>query len=629
AAHPSTQVLCLGYAIDDGEVKLWLPSQPVPFDLTRTYDRYLAHNAQFDFNVWNKVSGLPPVPIEKWYDVMAACAASAFPLSLGKAGEAAGIPEQKLKVGKSLILMLCRPDKTGKWPDKVKYRERYEAMYHYCKTDVVAMRALVKVLPETAALDPESLERKVWLNTARLNQRGAHVDVPFARGMVRLLGEAAAEKNRELSSMTKGAVSGGTAVTQIMGALQDKLPNLCAETVSQALQEPLRTDFDRALLQGRQYIAKSSTAKYRRMLDYADEQGRVHDLLAYHAAATGRYGGRGIQIQNFPRSSPPDPEPFMSLVSSGRPSVSTLEAEYGPIPEVASRYLRSTINAPATRNMCVADYSSVEAVAADWSLGDEAGLEGFRRGLDCYKVTASGMYGVGYDEVDEKQRQAGKIAVLACTYNGGWKALKEFARGYGVDWTPKEAMAIVRAYRRAKPGLPLAWKEFGEMSVTAVRSGVPVVVNSVRSCRFGMLGQHLWMKLPGGRKLWFPFARTEMISFDYEDEDGQVKKITVEAVTHMKMNAQAQWVRRGISGGSLFESYIQGLCRDLLVEAEIRLAEAGELQVLSVHDEIGIEVDTEGGMTHTELERIMSVLPSWAEGFPLRAKGWAGPRFKK
>jgi DNA polymerase len=30
AADPATEVLCIGFAVDDGEVQIWTPGQPVP-----------------------------------------------------------------------------------------------------------------------------------------------------------------------------------------------------------------------------------------------------------------------------------------------------------------------------------------------------------------------------------------------------------------------------------------------------------------------------------------------------------------------------------------------------------------------------------------------------------------------
>ena len=53
AADPSTDVLFVSYAVDDGEIETWLPGQPVPAPFLATAAdplawRTIAHNAEFN-----------------------------------------------------------------------------------------------------------------------------------------------------------------------------------------------------------------------------------------------------------------------------------------------------------------------------------------------------------------------------------------------------------------------------------------------------------------------------------------------------------------------------------------------------------------------------------------------------
>ncbi len=46
---------------------------------------------------------------------------------------------------------------------------------------------------------------------------------------------------------------------------------------------------------------RSSTAKFKTMLNVACADGRSRGLLQYHRANTGRWGGSHVQPQNLPR----------------------------------------------------------------------------------------------------------------------------------------------------------------------------------------------------------------------------------------------------------------------------------------------------------------------------------------
>ena len=52
AADPSTEILCIGYAVDDVPVRIWTPDQPIPeefFTAAREADwLVVAHNDQFE-----------------------------------------------------------------------------------------------------------------------------------------------------------------------------------------------------------------------------------------------------------------------------------------------------------------------------------------------------------------------------------------------------------------------------------------------------------------------------------------------------------------------------------------------------------------------------------------------------
>ena len=82
------------------------------------------------------------------------------------------------------------------------------------------------------------------------------------------------------------------------------------------------------------------------------------------------------------------------------------------------------------------------------------------------------------------------------------------------------------------------------------------------------------------------------------------------------------------AGPVIVHNCTQAVCRDLLVEAMLRLEANGFPVVLHVHDEAVAEVPA-GARTLEEFEQIMCVAPGWAAGFPISAAGWAGERYRK
>ena len=78
----------------------------------------------------------------------------------------------------------------------------------------------------------------------------------------------------------------------------------------------------------------------------------------------------------------------------------------------------------------------------------------------------------------------------------------------------------------------------------------------------------------------------------------------------------------------LVENVVQGVARDLLAEALLRLEHAGMPIALHIHDEIICEVPA-GCVDTAKLIEIMTASPVWAAGLPIAAKAWAGPRYSK
>lgn len=125
--------------------------------------------------------------------------------------------------------------------------------------------------------------------------------------------------------------------------------------------------------------------------------------------------------------------------------------------------------------------------------------------------------------------------------------------------------------------------------------------------------------LPSGRTIYFAFPKMMVDSHGFP------------TVTYMSRDSRTRkWGHvnhgRGAYGGLICQNLIQGLSRDLLSGAMVRVEAAGYPVVMTTHDELTAEA-AEGFGGVEELVDIMIEQPSWAPGLPLNAKGWEGQRY--
>ena len=120
AQDPSTEILCMAYAINDEEVALWTPDQPFPQAIVKHINaggQIRAHNAGFDRLITEFVLcpdfGVPTPRLEQWYCTAAQARANCAPGSLEDVGRFASSSMKKDHRGKQLIRLLCIPLRTS------------------------------------------------------------------------------------------------------------------------------------------------------------------------------------------------------------------------------------------------------------------------------------------------------------------------------------------------------------------------------------------------------------------------------------------------------------------------------------------------------------------------------------
>lgn len=303
ARHPTTDVLCVGWAEDTGGA-YWSPPDTIMFDDCL---RYVAHNAPFELAIWNHVLvpkyGWEPVRPEDFECSMAMAYAMGLPGSLEAAGAAVGLEAQKDMAGHRLMRQMAKPrdiapDGSITWWEG---DERLRRLGEYCCRDVESQRELYHRL-----LPLSDVEREVWLLDQEINNRGVQVDLPAVEAAIAAVEEETALLNARMQKLTNGMVGACSAVSQIADWLKFRgvqTPGLAKADVIALLDEVDKFPVEvRDVLNLRREAAKSSVAKLKAMSKGACDDGRMRGLFQYHGASTGRWAGRRVQLQNLPRS---------------------------------------------------------------------------------------------------------------------------------------------------------------------------------------------------------------------------------------------------------------------------------------------------------------------------------------
>lgn len=517
-------------------------------------------------------------------------------------------------------------------------QEEFVRLVEYARQDVRVEYMLYMTLPKI----PES-ELKVWRLDQQINDRGVQVDVHNAGGIVKTLDDYTDTLEDEALAITDYQVTSVKSPSSILAWLGSN----GVETTSidkETIKYLLTLDLDpkvRKFLELRQALGKSSVAKYDTLLAEAFYDGRCHGLFVYHGAGTGRWAGAGVQPQNLPRPAGKknlvdatmfgkDDEVYAdeldaAMLASG--DIDLVRMFWKDPMVLSADLIRTMFMSPEGKEFVCADFSAVEGRGLAWLAGQTNKLEAYVGGLDAYKVAASGIFKIPYEAVDGggkgDQRQIGKTAELACGYGGGYSALLRFgADKLGIN--EEEGTAIVKAWREANNKIVEFWYALTRASVDAMRSpGERFYAGKYIS--FQKRGKFLTMRLPSGRELYYPFPKLEDVEMPWSTE---AKPVFKKVVTAMTQNMAKQWVREPLSHVKLSENATQATCRDLLVNAMFNVTEAGYDVVMHIHDEIVAEID-EGKGNLAEFESLMTKLPEWAKGLPLKAEGWIGKRYRK
>ena len=627
AEAPDFRVLLFGYSCDGGPVSVvdlasgeTLPPAVLSALLNDTVIKW-AFNASFErvcLSRYLRDLGLLPagrfLPPSSWRCSMVWCEYLGLPHSLEKAGEVLQLKRQKLEEGKDLVRFFCRPAKPSlmngqsernlPWSDP----ERWQLFIDYNRRDVETeeeIRQRVHKYP---------VPEKVWKEYAldqEINDRGIRADRGFVRSALAVDESVRSALSAELQQRTE--LSNPNSVAQIRKWLEDhgtEVRDLSKKQVKELLAEA--SEEIRPVLLLRQQLAKSSVKKYQAMADTVCADGRIRGMFRFYGASrSGRWSGRGVQLQNLPQNHLFDLSEARSLVTAG--DEESLGLLYDSVTDVLSELIRTSFVPAEGKKFIVADFAAIEARVIAWLAGETWRSEAFARGKDIYCESASRMFGVPVEKngVNGHLRQKGKVAELALGYGGGAGALRAMgALEMGV--AENELKPLVDAWRKASPNIARLWRNVDAAVKTAVRARRKV---DLFALSFSRKDGMLFIELPSGRCL--SYVRPGITGNSFGGE----------SVEYLGIGPAKKWERIESYGPKFVENIVQGISRDLLAEAMTRLSSRGYRIVAHVHDEVIVEA--EPGDTVGEVCALMAQCPPWAEGLILRADGYECEFYRK
>lgn len=469
AEHPSTEVLSMYYDLKDGRGRRrWLPGMPAPIDLIAHVlagQLLEAWNSSFEFRIWNLVCtrlyGWPSLPLAQLRCAMAKSRAFALPGALGKAGDVLDLEYKKDPAGDALLKKFSVPQNPTKKRPGTRITpadepEEAERLYSYNERDIVSEAEASSRIP-----DLDATELQYWLMDQEINIRGVQIDRDGVQNCIAIINQAHEKYNRELYTLTGGAVARASELQKLQAWLRDNglhLDSLDQEHLEEALaiDDKIRRGMRayvvdaeagtayqvsrlpmpphcRRALEIREKVGSAAVKKVYALANSLSAAGRVHDLYTYHGAHTGRCTGNGAQPTNLPNSGPAvfkcdacahhfckdsivcpwcatARAPGKKLEEWGPAAVEdalqviatrsleVVEHYFGDAMAAVSGCLRGLFVAAPGMDLLCSDYSAIEAVVLAMIAGEQWRIDVFRTHGKIYEMSAAKITGIPFED---------------------------------------------------------------------------------------------------------------------------------------------------------------------------------------------------------------------------------------
>ena len=665
--HPTTEIICFCYAIDDGDVQEWWPGMDMRENRVRAsiakdmpYDLYIAIKEGQLFEAWNVsfershwVNIMVPefgwiLPKDdQWRDTMVTACYYALPAALDRCSKVLGFggkdPEGSRLITKYSKLHL-KTAKTEIPP------EDFRKFVDYCKDDVMQEQDIADFLGPLPQREVDA-----FLVDQKMNMRGLYLNEDSLRDALAIVTERAAELKEEFFGLTGLSPSQGDKCKAWFHEQGAPMENLQAKYIEEVLEgkhefKP-KGEVKRALTL-RSKFNKASTKKITAMLRNRSDDGRARFQTRSHGTMTGRPTGTGFQPLNLSKGFEGVP-PEQLLRDMKHRSPKWLDAMYGDAMEAVGKASRHHIKAEEGNIITAGDFVSVEAVIMSCLAGEQWKIDAFRNKEPVYELMACSIHNLGDNAIafakadkdgfkDEfsAERFDGKTGELAFQYQGALGAWRKFDNSD--RYTDERVVEICKSWREENPNIVKFWYAMDDASKKCVQTGQPTEAGLIS---FEKQNGWLSMRMPSGKKIWYfkPEMRLGMPHwhqpwmYDPEDEstwekyeDCHAKTCKCEPVlklSYMSMK-NGQWVRVSTYGGKTAENATQCVASEVMKPALQNLDRMGCGLILSVYDE-AVSEDKIGFVTPERYADAMLDREKWSRDWPINVDVWQAPEYKK
>jgi DNA polymerase bacteriophage-type len=711
------ECMIVTYAFATGPAKIWIPFRDpiMPRDLmdalTDPEFILIAHNAAFDRLILQRALHIN-TGVARWRCTMADASAHGLPGSLESLGKVCMLTEDegKLVDDKGLIQTFCCPQPaTGDFIEPEDQPEAWARFCAYAVRDTEALRTIFNRMPQ---VNYGGVNLRSWMLDQLINERGFGFDVKLAQAASEFLDSAREASRKVMRANTDGEIGSATQAKRLLAYIRNRydidIESLRAGDVRDYLESDDLDPVLRTVLEERLEAGKSAGTKFKRGLALVGPSGRIRHWCRWSGAGrTGRHAARGYQPHNMARPAITVRRP------AGHPRAGRIELEpvkastiddviipgiyngdalsnplvYGGPFEAVAIAVRHGIIAAQGNELVVGDFKNIESVITPWIAGEQSVLDAFQfsfdnpkdKSKDPYRIVAGKMLGKRPEDVNDTERQMGKVCILAFGFGGGVAALVNMSIAYQMDLepladiilptaTPEQLEKANRAWERAfltgedfeleRPVymacdiMKQAWRA-ANPAINQMRYDLNTAILEAVADKNGTVyrvgkvaiwcnASFLVIELPSGRRLLYaaPILKQEEI----EDPLGG-KAWKSRYVTYLTVRGRS-WRRERAWSGLFVENIVQAIANDILRAAMLRVHDdtltvpaiseylatlepyARTAISLHVHDEIGLDVP-KGSYPEARFMAVLKQKEKWMEGLPIAADLWSNFRYGK